>query len=92
MGSEGAVFASKDDPTPIHVKASKTECVDSTGAGDSFIGCLAHLLAEYKQLSMNLCVSISCSIATYSCTKPGTQISFPDVDVLKKCIQQYLTL
>ncbi|KAI4456631.1 sugar kinase [Holotrichia oblita] len=90
MGSEGAVFASKDDPTPIHVRAPKKQCVDSTGAGDSFIGCLAYLLAEYKQLPMNSCVSISCSMATDSCTKPGTQISFPDADILKNCMQQYL--
>ncbi|GJQ72440.1 hypothetical protein Trydic_g3516 [Trypoxylus dichotomus] len=38
MGSEGAVFVSQEKTTPIHIKSPKIECVDSTGAGDSFIG------------------------------------------------------
>ena len=38
-GSKGAAIASQNDPKPIWVKAEKAEkVVDTTGAGDSFVG------------------------------------------------------
>lgn len=89
MGEEGAVFATKENPKPMHVKSPKITCIDSTGAGDSFIGCLTYLLATYKQLSLQSCIEISCFIAAESCTRSGTQLSFPDANVLNNILQKY---
>lgn len=58
-------------------------CVDSTGAGDAFIGALAYLLANRSDLPIEKCIERSCFIAADSVTRPGTQISFPGPTILK---------
>lgn len=67
------------------ISSPVVECIDSTGAGDAFIGALAHLLANRKDLSIEDCIEISCVVAADSVTRPGTQISFPGPDILNKC-------
>lgn len=61
-------------------------CIDSTGAGDAFIGALAYLLANRKDLSVEKCIEMSCIVAADSVTRPGTQISFPGPEILNKCV------
>ncbi|XP_017782669.1 PREDICTED: ribokinase-like [Nicrophorus vespilloides] len=85
LGSEGALYSCKADPNNfVYVKCPKVKCVDSTGAGDSFIGALAYLLANKKDLSMEKCLEQACTVASDSVTKPGTQISFPGPEILLK--------
>ena len=74
----GAAIASIKNPKPVWVKAEKAEkVVDTTGAGDSFVGSLAFYLAHFPQLEMSEMVKRSCQIATISVQKEGTQTSFP---------------
>nr|XP_018905212.1 PREDICTED: ribokinase [Bemisia tabaci] len=78
LGAKGAVLASKSNPSPVHVETITVEnVVDTTGAGDAFIGALVYFLAYQPSLSMEDMVSRSCRVASYSITKPGTQASFP---------------
>lgn len=83
LGSQGAVFLSGQKKEMVHIPTPKVTCVDSTGAGDAFIGALAYLLANMKELSMEKCIEISCIVAADSVTRPGTQISFPGPEVLR---------
>ena len=74
----GAAIASTKNPKPTWVKAEKAEkVVDTTGAGDSFVGSLAFYLAHFPHLEMSEMVKRSCQIATISVQKEGTQTSFP---------------
>lgn len=53
LGSEGAVFAARDGgagPVSGHRPAPRVEVVDTTGAGDAFVGTLAAELAEGDDL------------------------------------------
>jgi ribokinase len=75
LGSEGAVYVS---PTAeLHrVSAPKVTAVDTTGAGDAFVGSFAYALASGKAPidAMNFGVSI----ASLSVTRKGAQSSYPD--------------
>jgi ribokinase len=51
------------------------KAVDTTGAGDAFIGSLAVYLAEGLPLEQG--VRRANTVAALSTTRPGTQTSFP---------------
>ena len=78
LGSKGAAVGSRDDPKPKWVKAEKAEkVVDTTGAGDCFVGSFAFYLAHFEKLKLEEIVKRSCAVATISVQKEGTQTSFP---------------
>lgn len=57
--------------------------MDTTGAGDAFIGALAYVLATNPNADLKKAVEVACFVASDSTTRPGTQISFPGPSVLK---------
>ena len=63
-----------------HVPANKVSVVDSTGAGDAFVGALAHFL----DLGIDIFESSkrASAVATISVQGKGTQSSFPERDQL----------
>lgn len=62
----------------VHVAAAKVAVVDTTGAGDSFIGALAHCLAHGDSLEQATRRAVVC--ASYSVQRKGTQQSFATAD------------
>ncbi|XP_071996044.1 ribokinase isoform X2 [Engystomops pustulosus] len=86
LGGEGCVILSKEDPNPKHIPTHKVKAVDTTGAGDSFIGALAFFMAYYPQLSMEEMVKRSNHIASVSVQAAGTQTSYPQRDHLPQDI------
>ncbi|XP_013404621.1 ribokinase [Lingula anatina] len=77
LGKKGSVFATKENPTPIHIPAKQVKTVDSTGAGDAFVGALAFYLAHYSSIDLQEAIRRSGEIATISVQKTGTQTSYP---------------
>lgn len=75
LGSEGAVYIS---PTAeLHrVSAPKVVAVDTTGAGDAFVGSFTYALASGKAPIDAMKFGIS--IASLSVTRKGAQSSYPD--------------
>ena len=63
-----------------HISANKVSVVDSTGAGDAFVGALAHFL----DLGIDIFESSkrASAVATMSVQGKGTQSSFPERDQL----------
>lgn len=90
MGSQGSILASKKSPDPIHVPSRDVQCTDSTGAGDSFIGTLAYLLANREDIALEKCVEISNYVAADSVTRLGTQSSFAGPEILEQYFNSYL--
>ena len=74
LGSRGAVFASLGE-APQFVAAEQVKAVDTTGAGDAFVGSLAYFIGN--KFPLKKAVERACAIATRSVLKPGTQTSFP---------------
>ncbi|KAM8945337.1 ribokinase [Pelodytes ibericus] len=77
LGGDGCVIVSQEDPTPRHIPTNKVTAVDTTGAGDSFVGALAFYIAHYPHLSIEEMVKRSNHIASVSIQAPGTQTSYP---------------
>jgi len=72
LGSRGAVLASRSGR--VHVPAFAVSAVDTTGAGDAFIGSLAVFLTE--GISPEEAVTRANLYAALSATRTGTQKSF----------------
>lgn len=73
LGEKGALLVDEEGTT--HVPAVETDAVDTTGAGDAFIGSLAYFLAEGRP--MRDAIRRANAVAAISVTKVGTQVSFP---------------
>jgi len=74
LGSEGAVLIG-DDGAITRSPAPKTTAVDTTGAGDAFVGTFAFALASGKSSieAMNLGIKV----ASMTVTRKGAQSSYP---------------
>uniref|UniRef100_A0A671EWQ6 Ribokinase n=1 Tax=Rhinolophus ferrumequinum TaxID=59479 RepID=A0A671EWQ6_RHIFE len=77
LGAEGCVMLSKTEPVPKFIPTEKVKAVDTTGAGDSFVGALAFYLAYYPNLSLEEMLKRSNFIAAVSVQTAGTQSSYP---------------
>ncbi|CAK1582835.1 unnamed protein product [Parnassius mnemosyne] len=77
LGEKGAIFSSKHDKKYFQVFCESVIPVDTTGAGDAFVGALATYLVSHKNYPMHQIVGAACQVATISVTKEGTQNSYP---------------
>ena len=76
LGERGALIV--DQQGSRRIETHKVNAIDSTGAGDAFVGSLATFLAQGVGLDEG--VKQACAIATLSVQKMGTQTSFPSAD------------
>lgn len=83
LGELGALFYNPVTDKLIHKPAPKVKCVDTTGAGDSFLGAFAYLHSK-KGWNVEEVIKAACFIAACSTEKPGTQISYADSSILTK--------
>ena len=74
LGSEGAVLITSDGNL-IRVGAPKVNAVDTTGAGDAFVGVFAFGLASGK--SPEDAMKLGIKVASLSVTRKGAQSSYP---------------
>lgn len=84
LGAKGVVFCTKNNPNPKHIAVRKVNPIDTTGAGDAFLGSLAYYIASHPYLSIEEQISRSCEIASISVLSSGTQTSFPYKENLPK--------
>ena len=74
LGERGSLLVTADNTEYVPVESVKA--VDTTGAGDAFVGSLAYFLASYKPLSE--AIKRANRIAAISVQSSGTQTSFPE--------------
>jgi ribokinase len=75
LGSQGAVYVSPDGEL-TKVGAPKVTAVDTTGAGDAFVGTFAYSLASGKDPVSAMTLGIK--VASLSVTRKGAQSSYPN--------------
>ena len=75
LGSKGAVYISTDGQIH-HAPAPQVTAVDTTGAGDAFVGSFAFALASGKEPFDAMKFGIK--IASLTVTRKGAQSSYPD--------------
>jgi ribokinase len=78
LGERGSLLVTDDQV--VHVPTDRVDAVDTTGAGDSFVGSLAYFVG--CDLELTDALGRAARIATMSVRKPGTQKSFPTRDEL----------
>jgi ribokinase len=74
LGSQGAVYVSANGQL-TKVCAPKVTAVDTTGAGDAFVGTFAYSLASGKDPVTAMTLGIK--VASLSVTRKGAQSSYP---------------
>ena len=82
LGEKGAMLWDKEQPM-VKVdcpRIEKEKVVDTTGAGDAFVGSLATFLSGGAPVMES--VRTACRVATMTVQKPGTQASYPTRDQL----------
>jgi ribokinase len=79
-GARGA-FAVNPEGVQIHASAPAVTPVDTTGAGDTFVGVLAYSLAEKRVLQEAM--QRACVAASLSCLTAGAQDGMPSRDRLE---------
>lgn len=82
LGAEGAVLITSDGNL-TRVSAPKVNAVDTTGAGDAFVGVFAFALASGK--SPEDAMKLGIKVASMSVTRKGAQSSYPsqaEIDTL----------
>ena len=77
LGADGAAICA-DGKHVTRVPSPVVNAVDTTGAGDAFVGAFAYGLA--RGLSSAVAADLGCRCASLSVTRRGTQVSFASVD------------
>ncbi|HYH94196.1 MAG TPA: ribokinase [Candidatus Saccharimonadales bacterium] len=84
LGAGGAIGLG-DDGSVIRVAATPVVAVDTTGAGDAFVGGLAFALASGADLEAAM--RLACALASDSVRRPGTQKSFPSPEAARGIVR-----
>ncbi|MFN8519966.1 MAG: ribokinase [Chloroflexota bacterium] len=85
LGARGAALVGLDGSVAL-VAAPIVEAVDTTGAGDAFVGAFGYAIgAGWDELAA---VRLASAIASDSVRRPGTQSSFPDVDRCRAIVDE----
>jgi ribokinase len=77
LGEQGALFCDKSTREFFYVEAKKVKAVDTTGAGDAFVGALAHFISKLGVKEIKRSIELACEYATLSVLNKGTQASYP---------------
>eukprot|EP01086_Lenisia_limosa_P002223 TRINITY_DN1486_c0_g1_i2.p1 TRINITY_DN1486_c0_g1~~TRINITY_DN1486_c0_g1_i2.p1 ORF type:complete len:320 (+),score=60.66 TRINITY_DN1486_c0_g1_i2:68-1027(+) len=80
LGSNGCLVVTDDEAT--HVPVPKVQAIDTTGAGDSFLGAFAYFTC--KNLSISEACANASKVASVSVLSRGTQSSYPSMENMVK--------
>jgi ribokinase len=84
-GARGA-YAVSGDGTQVHASARPITPIDTTGAGDTFVGVLANGIAE--GLEVGPAMERACAAASLSCLTAGAQAGMPQREALERYLAQ----
>lgn len=80
LGEKGAIWL--DGKQVHHIKPYKVDAIDTSGAGDAFIGCFSHYFVQTRDIYDSLVMASAFSAC--SVTGQGTQISYPSKEEFEK--------
>ncbi|MGV8920526.1 MAG: ribokinase [Pseudomonas sp.] len=83
LGEKGALYVGEEGE--FRVKGQIVAAVDTTGAGDAFIGCFAHHWSQDRDIKKAMTQAVAYS--AYSVTGLGTQTSYPDASTFNRFLQ-----
>jgi len=77
LGSFGAVLIDGEHVSRVHAP-KVTKVLDTTGAGDAFVGAFAHLIGA--GVHSEAACATACACCIFERERRGTQASFPTVE------------
>lgn len=80
LGERGAALVSSDGSV-LRIPAVPVRAVDTSGAGDAFMGAFVARVATGA--SMDDAMAMAVAVGSYSATRPGTQLSYPTLTELE---------
>jgi ribokinase len=83
MGSRGVMWVTKDNVKTV--TSHKVDAIDTTGAGDAFIGCFSHYFVQSGDVLQAM--KMATAFAALSVTKRGTQTSYPTLEQTEQFIK-----
>lgn len=86
LGSKGSMFY--DGVSKKYFDSRKVKSVDSTAAGDSFVGALVTGIVEGKTIEES--IEFATYVAALTVTKPGAQNSLPTRSEVEDFIKKYI--
>ena len=87
LGDKGAAFTN-DNRQVERVPAPSVTAVDTTGAGDAFVGAFAFGLG--LGMKMPDAIALGCACASDSVTRKGTQSSYPTTSQASEILSRFL--
>lgn len=85
LGEHGAIFQTRDGGI-THIPAPTVNAIDTTGAGDCFVGAFAYALAN--NATDEQAVQLGINAASLSVTRSGTQTSLPTPEEAQRVAQE----
>jgi ribokinase len=74
LGEKGCLLVARDNVDTVHVPTAAVTAVDTTGAGDSFLGAFGAFLSQGFDVSE--CMRRANIVASFSVLRNGTQSSY----------------
>ncbi|SDN25896.1 ribokinase [Fictibacillus solisalsi] len=84
MGSRGVMWVTKDNVQTV--SSHKVDAMDTTGAGDAFIGCFSHYYVKTGDVLESM--KKATAFAALSVTKRGTQTSYPELAEVEEFLKE----
>ena len=84
LGADGAVLIAED--LQEHFRAPEVQVLDTTGAGDAFVGAFAFFFASSESISS--AVKLACIAAAISVSKEGTQTGLPTLEEVEELAER----
>ncbi|CAF0838220.1 unnamed protein product [Brachionus calyciflorus] len=80
LGHKGVIFVDRIERSSFHVPCNKVNVVDTSGAGDAFVGAFVHYLNRAG--SVKEAIELASFYASLTVQTHGTQSSYPSVQEL----------
>ncbi len=87
LGERGAALVGADR-TVTTIPAPRVDVVDTTGAGDAFVGAFGYAIGSGWEEAA--AARLACAIASESVRRPGTQASFPAAHRCQEIIEEVM--
>jgi ribokinase len=86
MGSKGALWLDKNGKE-VFIEPTEVNAVDTSGAGDAFIGSFSHYFMRTGDIQTSL--EKASLFAAFSVTEKGTQFSYPSIEQFEEFEQKH---
>lgn len=86
LGARGSLWLNQDG-SELLVHPIKVDAMDTSGAGDAFIGCFSHYYVQTGDIQYSM--EKASMFAAMSVTEKGTQFSYPSIEQFNEFVEKY---